>query len=225
LLTELWPAELRNVAARRQKHWPSRLRGGGHSRRAPMAPPQTVNTPKKRTRALHLAAEEVSSLICTSAAGEMLVLDHRMGARSKPHDPGACQRWRLAAFLLSGPCGCERTGVADVVPGGRDPAVGTLDVGDAEVVDMAVEGIGDAAWVPLKKQPRDAGLSARRLLHWKSIRTNLPATLTPRSVQGGQSRSLPQRSDSNRLRTTGIEMDPCRESSGLGATPSLRNSG
>jgi hypothetical protein len=29
-----------------------------------------------------------------------------------------------------------------------DPAVGTLDVGDAELVDMAVEGIGDAADVP-----------------------------------------------------------------------------
>src|ERR671918_170513 len=61
---------------------------------------------------------------------------------------GAGQRWRPAAFLLLSPCRGERTGVAHVVPGGRDPAVGTLDVGDAELVDMAVEGIGDAAHVP-----------------------------------------------------------------------------
>jgi len=38
--------------------------------------------------------------------------------------------------------------VAHVVPGGLDPAVGTLDVRDAELVDVAVEGIGDAADVP-----------------------------------------------------------------------------
>jgi hypothetical protein len=31
---------------------------------------------------------------------------------------------------------------------GLDPAVGTLDVRDAELVDMAVEGIGDAAHMP-----------------------------------------------------------------------------
>jgi hypothetical protein len=64
------------------------------------------------------------------------------------HHNSACQRWRSAAFLLFGRCRCERAGVADVVPGSRDPAVGTLDVGDAEPVDMAVEGIGDAAHVP-----------------------------------------------------------------------------
>jgi hypothetical protein len=34
------------------------------------------------------------------------------------------------------------------VPCGRDPAVGTLDVRDADRFDMAVDGIGDAADVP-----------------------------------------------------------------------------
>jgi hypothetical protein len=33
-------------------------------------------------------------------------------------------------------------------PGGLEPAVGALDVGDAELVDMTVEGIGDAAHMP-----------------------------------------------------------------------------
>ena len=61
-----------------------------------------------------------------------------------PHEAydhtGACKRWRLAAFLLFGSCHGERTGIAHVVPGGLDPAVGALDVRDAELVDMAVEG-------------------------------------------------------------------------------------
>jgi hypothetical protein len=35
-----------------------------------------------------------------------------------------------------------------VVPGGLDPAVGTLDVRDAELVDMAVEEVGDGGYVP-----------------------------------------------------------------------------
>jgi hypothetical protein len=61
---------------------------------------------------------------------------------------GAGKRLWLAALLLLRPCYGERTGVAHVVPGGLDPAVGTLDVRDAELVDMAVEGIGDAADVP-----------------------------------------------------------------------------
>jgi len=62
----------------------------------------------------------------------------------------ACQRWRLAisAFLLLGPCHGERTGVAHMVSGGLDPAVGTLNVRDTELVDMAVEVIGDAAQIP-----------------------------------------------------------------------------
>jgi hypothetical protein len=63
-------------------------------------------------------------------------------------DTGACRRWRLAAFLLLCARRGERTGVAHVVPGGRDPAIGTLDVRDAELVDVAVEGIGDAAQMP-----------------------------------------------------------------------------
>jgi hypothetical protein len=45
-------------------------------------------------------------------------------------------RWRLAALLLLGPYHCERAGVAHDVPGGLDPAVGALDVREAELVDM-----------------------------------------------------------------------------------------
>jgi len=44
------------------------------------------------------------------------------------NDTGAGERWRLTAFLLLGPCRCERAGVAHIVPGGLDPAVGALDV-------------------------------------------------------------------------------------------------
>ena len=58
------------------------------------------------------------------------------------------RRCRLADFLLLGTCHGERTRVAHVIPGGRDPVVGALDVGDAELVDATVEGIGDAARVP-----------------------------------------------------------------------------
>ena len=54
----------------------------------------------------------------------------------------------LAALLLLDPCRREGTGIAHVVPDGRDPAVGALDVGDAKVVDIAVKGIGDAARMP-----------------------------------------------------------------------------
>jgi hypothetical protein len=62
--------------------------------------------------------------------------------------PSASKGRQLAALLLLGPCSCERTGIAHVVPGGLDPAVGTLDVRDAELVDDAIEGIGDAAHMP-----------------------------------------------------------------------------
>jgi hypothetical protein len=60
---------------------------------------------------------------------------------------GASKGWRLGALLLLGPCRCERTAVAHVVPGGLDSAVRALDVRDAELVDVAVEGFGDAAHV------------------------------------------------------------------------------
>jgi hypothetical protein len=64
------------------------------------------------------------------------------------HHPGACKRWRLAAFLLLGRCRRELAGVAHVVPGGRDPAIGALHMRDAELIDVAVKGISDAAHVP-----------------------------------------------------------------------------
>jgi hypothetical protein len=57
----------------------------------------------------------------------------------------ASERWRLAAFLLLRPCHGECSGIAHVVPGGLDPAVGTLDVRDAELIDVAVEGVGNGA--------------------------------------------------------------------------------
>jgi hypothetical protein len=75
----------------------------------------------------------------------------RSGCSHSPHQAddhtGASYRWRLAAILLLCPRHRERIGVAHVVPGGLDPAAGALDVSDAELVDMAVERIGDAAQV------------------------------------------------------------------------------
>jgi hypothetical protein len=73
-------------------------------------------------------------------------------ARASHHETddhtGAGQRWRPAAPLLLSACHGERAGGAHVDVGGLDPAVGTLDMGDAELVDTAIEGIGDAAQVP-----------------------------------------------------------------------------
>jgi hypothetical protein len=54
-------------------------------------------------------------------------------------------RGRSPPFLLVGPRQGERTQGAHVLPGGLDPAVGAPEVRDAELVDVAVEGIGDAA--------------------------------------------------------------------------------
>jgi hypothetical protein len=71
---------------------------------------------------------------------------------SLPHQAGddtsICKWRRLAAFLLLGRCHGERAGVAHVVPGGRDPAIGALALRDAGLIDMAVEAIGDAAQMP-----------------------------------------------------------------------------
>ena len=81
----------------------------------------------------------------------VLACEHRPPERSRSqahNHTAACNRWRLAASLFSGPCRCERAGAAHVVPGGLDPAAAALDVGDAELVDVAVERIGDAAHVP-----------------------------------------------------------------------------
>jgi hypothetical protein len=52
---------------------------------------------------------------------------------------GAGKRWRLAALLLFGPCHGERTGARSCCSRWSHPAVGALDVGDAELVDMALK--------------------------------------------------------------------------------------
>ena len=80
-----------------------------------------------------------------AALRELACLRHSSPPHEADEDTSACERWRLAACLLLGRCRGERTRVAHVVPGGLDPAIGALDVRDAELVDMAVERIGDAA--------------------------------------------------------------------------------
>jgi hypothetical protein len=89
----------------------------------------------------------------TATAGRTISPDMGCTGRSRsPHqaddDTGAGKRWWLAAFLFLGRSRCERAAVAHVVPGGLDPAVGALDMRDAERVDLTVEGIGDAAHMP-----------------------------------------------------------------------------
>jgi hypothetical protein len=83
---------------------------------------------------------------------------------------GTCKRLRLAAsaFLLLRACGGKRAGIAHAVSGGRDPAVAALDVCDVELVDVAVEGIGDAAQIYRRESSHPkggylrSGLSDRR---------------------------------------------------------------
>ena len=84
------------------------------------------------------------------------------GSRSShqtDHHTGAGHRWRLAAFLLLGSRYGERTGIAHVVPGGLDPAIGALDVGDAELVDVAVEGLA----MPLTCRPMPSAAELRSI--------------------------------------------------------------
>jgi Resolvase, N terminal domain len=79
---------------------------------------------------------------CVGHAADLLADD------LTPSDRRPAQRRRaVAARRLPAPRlpPLRSTGIAHVVPGGRDPAVGTLDVHDAEFVDMAVEGIGGAS--------------------------------------------------------------------------------
>jgi hypothetical protein len=77
-------------------------------------------------------ANEVTSLLPDSAPARAKSALHQTKATSSPHeaddDTGACQRRRLANLLLLCAYRCERTGIAHVVPGCRDPAVGPLDV-------------------------------------------------------------------------------------------------
>jgi hypothetical protein len=77
--------------------------------------------------------------------------------------PRAGKRWQLAAFLLLGRCHSKRTGVANVVPGGRDPAVEARDMRGAGLVDVAVEAIGHAGHMPSDAK---GPLSYQVLSHW-----------------------------------------------------------
>ena len=88
-------------------------------------------------------------MLTPGVSAEAQVGAERSPSHQADDDTSAGKWWRrLAALLLLGPCHGERIRIAHVVPGGRDPAFGTLDMGDAELVDMAIEGIGDAAHVP-----------------------------------------------------------------------------
>jgi hypothetical protein len=112
--------------------------------------PSGWRSARNRTRRHRMRRRMARRHIDNLAAGRTISPDmgRTKGSRSShqtDHHTSACKRWRLAAILLLGPCRCERTGIAHVASGGLDPAVGALDVRDPELVDMAVEGIGDAA--------------------------------------------------------------------------------
>jgi len=64
------------------------------------------------------------------------------------------------------------TRIAHVVPGGLDPAIGALDVREAEVVDMAVEGIGNAAHVPSDAKRGGIQVPAQRVAHLRDARAD-----------------------------------------------------
>jgi hypothetical protein len=78
----------------------------------------------------------IAALVCTN---------HWPSSRPGRRLPRRLPLVAAPAFLLLGRCCRERTGIAHVVPGESRSAVGTLDVCDAELVDVAVERIGDAA--------------------------------------------------------------------------------
>jgi hypothetical protein len=133
----------------------ARVATEGNGRRSPQRSLRIATDPLARRRfALCSLAIEGKPATPAPAGGGR----NRVGMRSPPSealaltpsgddDTGACQRRLLAtpAFLLLGPGRSERVRIAHVVPAGRDPAVGPLDMRDAELVDMAVEGIGDPA--------------------------------------------------------------------------------
>jgi hypothetical protein len=68
----------------------------------------------------------------------------------RPHRRSVAARHRRLPALRSLPRQWHR----GCFPGGLDPAVGALDVRDAELVDMAVEGIGEAASPRATQMPR-----------------------------------------------------------------------
>ena len=140
------------AALARKVHWSRRsvvfassiVAGRNH------APVDRVFATQRHERRVHVRRGHVERIFAPAG-------DHRRvpGDAESPtsahwadDDASACKRWlAIPAFLLLASCHCERTGVAHIVPGCPDPAVGALDLRDAELVDMAVEGIGDAAHV------------------------------------------------------------------------------
>ena len=83
---------------------------------------------RRRTALRHV--DNVAAGRTISAA--MICTERSRSLHQTDHDTGAGQRRGLAALLLFGTCHGERTGIAHVVPGGLDPAVGALDMRDAE---------------------------------------------------------------------------------------------
>jgi hypothetical protein len=80
--------------------------------------------------------------------GEVAILGVRAHPIRQTTTPAPASGVGSPPSCSSAPATANAPGVAHVVPGGRDPAVGALDVRDAELVDVAVERIGDTAHMP-----------------------------------------------------------------------------
>jgi hypothetical protein len=78
---------------------------------------------------------------CVDNVAPASLLDDRCHPMMQTTTPAPASGGGSPSFCSSA---ASRTGVGHVFPGGLDPAVGALDVGDAERVDVAVEGIGEA---------------------------------------------------------------------------------
>jgi hypothetical protein len=107
------------------------------------------STSSRRSRSIGSAATRRTSPASISACPVRWPC--RRSPRRRPHpirqttSPAPARGGGSLPCLFLGCCHGERSRVAHVVPGGLDPAVGALDVGDPELVDMAAEGISDAA--------------------------------------------------------------------------------
>jgi resolvase-like protein len=101
------------------------------------------STSARRSRSIGSAATRRTSPASISACPVRWPC--RRSPRRRPHPirqttSQAPASGRLAARLFPGCCHGERTRVAHVVPGGLDPAVGALDVGNPELVRLCRAG-------------------------------------------------------------------------------------